>query len=297
MTRVDLALHGAAGRMGRAVLALLTSSGTGLAARGVGGAAELCLVAALERRGHPGLGEDVGELVRAPRLLGVRLEDSLESALGQAARPVRLVVDFSGASEFERLCEGCQEHGLGLVSGTTGLDAAGLAAADRLAESAPVLLAPNFSLGINALLHLADRASRMLGTEFDAEIVEMHHRRKVDAPSGTAVSLADVVARAHGLEPATDIVHGRSGEPGPRPSNQLGVLALRGGDVVGEHTLLLAGSGERLELTHRAHDRAIFARGALRASAWLASQPPGRYCMADVLGVAADGGSSAWHEP
>jgi 4-hydroxy-tetrahydrodipicolinate reductase len=140
---------------------------------------------------------------------------------------------------------------------------------------------------VTVLLHLAALAAALLGAGWDAESVEMHHRKKVDAPSGTAVRLAEVVARARGLDPGRAVVHGRSGQVGARTDAEIGVLALRGGDVVGEHTLVLAGASERLELVHRAHDRGLFARGALRAARWVSAAPPGVYDMTDVLGLRA----------
>jgi 4-hydroxy-tetrahydrodipicolinate reductase len=172
------------------------------------------------------------------------------------------------------------------VIGTTGLDERAEAAIDALAARAPVVVAPNMSPGVTLFFHLAARAAELLGPDYDAEIVEMHHRRKVDAPSGTAVRLGEVVARAKGFDPERAVVHGRSGQVGARPREEVGVMTLRGGDVIGDHTLVLAGEGERLELTHRASSRDIFARGAVRAARWVVGQPPGRYDMADVMGIA-----------
>jgi 4-hydroxy-tetrahydrodipicolinate reductase len=172
-----------------------------------------------------------------------------------------------------------------MVIGTTGLDAATRAALERAAERVPVVYAPNYSQGINALYFLAGRAAELLGPSFDAEIVEMHHRYKMDAPSGTAVRLAEVVATAKRLDAERAIRHGRSGQVGERPLEEVGVLALRGGDVVGEHTLYLVGDGERIELTHRATDRLIFARGAVRAAHWVVGRSAGLYDMIDVMGI------------
>jgi 4-hydroxy-tetrahydrodipicolinate reductase len=169
------------------------------------------------------------------------------------------------------------------VIGTTGLDADALAAIDAAGEHLPVLYAPNFSLGVNVLLGLAERAARALGTDFDIEIVEMHHKHKRDAPSGTALALASALSagRDRGLHNRLS----RAGDVGVREDHELGVLAVRGGDVAGEHTAYFLGPNERLELTHRASSRAIFARGALRAAAWIAGRSPGRYTMIDVLGL------------
>jgi 4-hydroxy-tetrahydrodipicolinate reductase len=150
---------------------------------------------------------------------------------------------------------------------------------------APVVATPNFSAGVHVLMDLAARAVRLLGPEYDIEVVEMHHKRKVDSPSGTALRLAEVVARARELDPARALVHGRSGQVGARRADEIGVMALRGGDVFGDHTLVLAGEGERLELTHRSNGRPIWARGAVRAAHWVVGKPAGRYDMTDVLGT------------
>ena len=197
---------------------------------------------------------------------------------------VEIVIDFSIASATEKLLPMCASQQIPLVIGTTGLDDSTRAAVARAAERLPVVFAPNYSQGINALYFLAARATELMGPAFDAEIVEIHHHHKVDAPSGTAVRLGEVVTEAKGLTPKA-VAHGRSGQVGARPSEEVGVMAVRGGDVVGEHTLYLIGEGERLELTHRATDRSIFARGAVRAAHWVSGRPAGLYDMADVMGI------------
>lgn len=268
MTR-RVALHGATGRMGRAIVEILAQGPT-----------ELELAVALAAPGDPALGRDAGE-VAGVGPLGVPI-GALEGALD-----ADVVIDFSAPAALAQLAERCRAAAIPLVSGTTGLGASQEAALDALAQIAPVVHAPNMSIGVNVLFHLAEQASRLLGEGFDAEIVEMHHRHKVDAPSGTAVRLAERVAKARGLDPKKAVVHGRSGQVGPRRDDEIGVMTLRGGGVVGEHTLVLAGAGERVELVHRAQDRSIFARGAVRAAAWIVGQPPGRYDMPDVLGISA----------
>ena len=170
--------------------------------------------------------------------------------------------------------------------GTTGLSEAQKNAVSELARTVPVVFAPNYSQGVTALFHLAGRATELMGAAFQPEITEIHHKHKVDAPSGTAVKLAEVVAQAKGLPLGEAGVYGREGNVGPRGDDELGVFALRGGDVVGEHTLFLFGEGERIEITHRATDRTIFARGAVRAAHWVCQQAPGLYDMFDVMGVA-----------
>jgi len=267
MTR-RVALHGATGRMGRAIIEILAQE------------PGLSLAAALAAPGDPALGRDAGELAGVGPL-GVAV-GALEGAID-----ADVVIDFSAPDALAELAERCRLSKTPLVSGTTGLAAPHQAALDALARVAPVVHAPNMSVGVNVLFHLAELATRLLGEGFDAEIVEMHHRHKVDAPSGTAVRLAERVAKARGLDPAKAVVHGRSGQVGPRPDDEIGVMTLRGGGVVGEHTLVLAGAGERVELVHRAQDRSIFARGAVRAATWIVGRAPGRYDMPDVLGITA----------
>ena len=171
------------------------------------------------------------------------------------------------------------------VIGTTGLGADEQAAIDALAKVAPVVVAANFSVGVNVLLGLVERASRALGRTWDAEVVELHHHHKRDAPSGTALALGKSIAAGHDDDYDAVKRHGRDGDVGPRPLGEIGMSAVRGGDVVGEHTVYLFGEHERLELSHRATDRSIFAIGAVRAAVWVVGKPPGRYDMLDVLGL------------
>jgi 4-hydroxy-tetrahydrodipicolinate reductase len=195
------------------------------------------------------------------------------------------VVDFSVRAQLAPTAAFAAEHGLPVVIGTTGLDADDHAALDRAAASVPVVWAPNFAVGVNALFALVHEAARMLGDAFDVELVEAHHHRKVDAPSGTARRLAERVAAARGWDLDAVARYGRSGETGPRPPDELGIHVLRGGSVVGEHEARFLGAGETLILEHRATDRDIFVRGALRACRWASAvdRAPGRYDMADVL--------------
>jgi 4-hydroxy-tetrahydrodipicolinate reductase len=196
-----------------------------------------------------------------------------------------VVIDFSSASATGSLLESCRAAGKPIVIGTTGHDDAHRQAIEETAHEIGVVFAANFSVGVNALFWLTREAARILGPAFDLEVVEMHHRLKKDAPSGTARRLAEILAEARGLDYARDAVHGRQGLVGERGPQEIGVHAIRGGDVVGEHTVLFAGTGERLELTHRASSRETFAAGALRAAEWLIGQPPGLYDMEDVLGL------------
>jgi len=268
MTRVSV--HGAGGRMGRSIVKVVVED------KGA------TLVSAVERGGSPALGQDVGVLAGLQEPLGVLVTSSLEEALERA----EVVIDFSLPDASRSLFQACASRRVAAVVGTTGLDQAARSALDALCRVAPVVVAPNYSIGVNAFWALAAQAVRLLGPEFDIEVVEMHHRHKVDAPSGTAVRLTEVVAQARGLDPNVAVRSGRSGQVGARPDGEIGVHALRGGDVVGDHTLVLAGPGERIELTHRAHSREIFALGAVRAAHFVVGRAPGLYDMADVLGIA-----------
>ena len=241
---------------------------------------EATLVAAMDREDSDLVGQDMGVLIgRAPT--GVKVTSDVEHFLSN----VEVVIDFSIASATAKLLPICAGQHIPMVIGTTGLDRETRAALERAAERVPIVFAPNYSQGVNALYVLAARATELLGPTFAAAIIEIHHKRKVDSPSGTAVRLAEVVAAAKGLDPLRAVTHGRSGHVGARPLEEVGVMALRGGDVVGEHTLYLVGDGERIELTHRATDRSIFARGAVRAAHWIVGRPAGLYDMADVMGI------------
>ncbi len=196
-----------------------------------------------------------------------------------------VAIDFSVPSFTRELVRGCAELGKPLVMGTTGHNADQLACIRQAAARLPIVLAPNFSVGVNALFWLTGKAAEILGPGFDLEVVEMHHGLKQDAPSGTAKKLAEILADARQLNYTEAARHGREGLVGPRSQSEIGVHALRGGSVVGDHTVVLAGPGERLELTHRAASRETFALGAVRAAKWLHRQPPGLYDMMDVLGL------------
>ena len=193
-----------------------------------------------------------------------------------------VLIDFSQADAAESVCEAGLKTSTPLVIGTTGHTAEQREAIESAAKKVPIVFASNFSVGVNALFWLTEQAARVLGDGFDLEIVEMHHRLKKDAPSGTAKTLAEIVQRERKI---TQVRHGREGMLGERDPSEIGIHAIRGGDVVGEHTVIFAGSGERLELTHRAASRETFARGALRAAHWVKGKSPGLYDMRDVLGL------------
>lgn len=207
-------------------------------------------------------------------------------ALAPAFAAADAVIDFTTHGFTKELIAACLEHAKPVVIGTTGHTADELEAIHQAAESLPIVLAPNFSVGVNTLFWLARRAVGILGPGFDLEVVEMHHRHKTDAPSGTARRLAEILCEESGLDYQSDARHGRVGDTGARTRREVGVHALRGGDVVGDHTAVFAGEGERIELTHKASSRMTFATGAVRAAKWLArTGTPGLYDMEDVLGL------------
>jgi 4-hydroxy-tetrahydrodipicolinate reductase len=209
----------------------------------------------------------------------IDIGDDLEAAIPQC----EAVVDFTHADTTASLAKVCERAGKILVIGTTGQDAASRRSIEDSARTIPIVFAPNFSVGVNALFWLTKKAAFILGPDFDLEVLEMHHRLKKDAPSGTARRLAEILSEVRDLSYDQCVRHGRTGMIGERSANEIGVHALRGGDVVGDHTVVYAGIGERLELTHKASSRETFARGALRAVKWVRSRPAGLYDMQDVL--------------
>lgn len=195
------------------------------------------------------------------------------------------VIDFSHCSLTENIAKACAQAGKILVIGTTGHSDAQVAAIREAAKVIPIVFAPNFSVGVNTLFWLTRKAAEILGPEFDLEVVEMHHRLKKDAPSGTAKRLAEILADVRGLQYNRDVRHGREGLVGERTNAEIGMHSIRGGDVVGDHTVIYANVGERVELTHKASSRDTFARGSIRAAKWATTQPAGLYDMQDVLGL------------
>lgn len=217
---------------------------------------------------------------------GVIISASCErgDAIAPAARDTDVVVDFSHSDATETICAACVAEKKPLVIGTTGHSPDQCATMRRAATVVPIVLAPNFSVGVNALFFLARKTAELLEDGFDVEIIETHHRLKRDAPSGTAKRLGEIVTAARGWT-GGDVVHGREGMVGARPAQQIGMHSVRAGDVIGEHTVVFAGAGERLELTHKASSRETFAVGALRAARWIVHREPGLYTMEDVLGL------------
>jgi 4-hydroxy-tetrahydrodipicolinate reductase len=254
--------------MGRTILPLVAAS------------ADLRLSGGLAVAGDPALGRDAGELVGVDPC-SVIVTDDLARALEQA----QVAIDFTRPTASVAHARACRDRRCALVIGTTGHDAAERREIEAVARSIPVVFAPNMSIGVNLLLRLAELAARSLPPAYDAEIIEAHHRDKVDAPSGTALALGEAVARGRQTTLDTSAVYSRVGTTGPRVPGAIGFAVIRGGDIVGDHRLVLAGPGERIELTHVAHDRTGFARGALQAARWVAGRPPGLYGMQDVLGI------------
>ncbi len=216
----------------------------------------------------------------------VTAQIDIGDSLADAISSCNAVIDFTTHSFSSEVVKNCVEQKANLIMGTTGHTDAELAEINEAAKSIPIVFAPNFSIGVNTLFWLTRKTTEILGPEFDLEVVEMHHRHKTDSPSGTARRLAEILADVRDLSYADDTRHGRFGDVGARTTSEIGVHALRGGDVVGDHTVVYAGSGERVELTHKASSRETFARGAVRAAVWLAGQEPGLYDMQDVLGLA-----------
>jgi 4-hydroxy-tetrahydrodipicolinate reductase len=252
---------GALGRMGERVRAALADE------------PELVLAAALEAPGHPGLGSVLPG--------GVEVRADAKAALAGCD----VAIDFSLPASTLATLRAAADAEVAYVTGTTGLSPGELAELDALAERIPILHAPNFSLSVNVLAWLVREAAARLGDDFDAEIVELHHAAKRDAPSGTALRLAEAVAEGRGVELAPRLLLERAGEIGARPAGAIGIQTLRGGDNPGEHSVLFLGGGERLELVHRSSTRDHFARGAVRAAAWLAGREPGRYRVEELLGL------------
>lgn len=261
---VKIAIPGAAGRMGRMlVCAVAEQQG-------------MQLGAASEHPDSPMLGRDAGEIAGIEPL-GCKIERRL------APDDFAILIDFTRPEPALQHLELCQAAGKGIVIGTTGFDAAGKQRIRSAARDIPVVFAPNMSVGVNLCFKLLQTAARVLGDSVDIEIVEAHHRHKVDAPSGTALGMGEVIARELGRSLEECAVYGREGHTGERERQTIGFSTIRAGDIVGEHTVLFAADGERVEITHKASSRATFANGAVRAAGWLAGRAPGLYDMQDVL--------------
>jgi 4-hydroxy-tetrahydrodipicolinate reductase len=264
---MNVVIAGASGRMGRVLL------------EAVAAAPDMRLFAALERSGSPFIGRDAGELVGAPQLAAIH-EDLDESLAG-----AHVLIDFTRPEATLAHIEACRKHKVALVIGTTGFDEAGKATILAASRDIPIVFAPNMSVGVNLVFKLLDMAAKVLDEGYDIEIVEAHHRHKVDAPSGTALRMGEVIAKALGRDLKECAVYGREGVTGERQASTIGFATVRGGDIVGDHTALFATVGERVEISHKASSRMTFALGALRAARFLADKRSGLYDMQDVLGL------------
>lgn len=264
-------ITGAGGRMGRTLVEAIAASN-----------GKLKLTAALERDQSSLVGADAGE-VAGQGSNGIAISSNLESALND----VDVLIDFSVPDATTANLAACVEKGVAMVIGTTGFTDEQQALIDAAAHKIAICKASNFSTGVNLCFELLEMAARVMGEESDIEIVEAHHRHKIDAPSGTALSMGQVVAGALGRDLDEVAVYGREGQTGARDKNTIGFATVRAGDIVGDHTVMFAAEGERVEITHKASSRLSFARGAVRAASWLTEQPAGLYDMRDVLGFKA----------
>ncbi len=268
MASLRIAVAGATGRMGHMLIEAVLASG------------DCSLAGALDLPGSPALGQDAGAFLG--RVTGVAVTADLRQGLQGAD----VLIDFTRPEGTLAHLAVCRELGVRLVIGTTGFSATQKAEIGAAAATVPVVMAPNMSVGVNVMLRLLDQAARALAQGYDIEIIEAHHRHKIDAPSGTALAMGETVARALGRDLKACAVYGREGVTGERDPSTIGFATVRGGDIVGDHTVLFAGTGERIEITHRSGSRANYAAGSLRAARFLADKPPGLYGMDDVLGLA-----------
>ncbi len=271
---------GAGGRMGTAVVRALQQF------QGV------TLSAAIDKPASPRMGRDAGEVAGAGRL-GIPVSDEIAPFL----KPKSVIIDFTNTEAALGYARAAAKKRVPVVIGTTGFDAKQLSEIKSVARHTPVLLSANMSPGVNLLVSILGKVAKTLGDDYDVEIVEAHHRFKKDAPSGTALAMARAVAQALKRDLAVIGIHGRSGIVGERSRAEIALLSVRAGDIVGEHTVIFGGMGERLEFTHRAHSRDTFARGAIRAAQWLAKQKKGLYTMHDMLGLSDIGNRKVIHVP
>lgn len=263
---MNIAIAGASGRMGRTLIeAVLRTE-------------DVKLAAALEQKGNAHVGRDAGELAGSP--CGVKVTDDIAAGI----RGCDVLIDFTRPEGTLAHVAACGRLGVKMVIGTTGFSAGGRAGIAEAARAIAIAMAPNFSVGVNVMLRLIDVAARSLGSGYDVEIFEAHHRHKVDAPSGTALRMGEVVAQALGRDLRQSAIYGREGVTGERKDDTIGFATVRGGDMVGDHSVMFIGTGERLDVAHRATSRANYATGALRAARFVMDRQNGLYDMADVLG-------------
>jgi 4-hydroxy-tetrahydrodipicolinate reductase len=266
-TPLKIAVAGASGRMGRMLIEAIAA------------APDVTLSGALDVDGSPFINADAGAF--SGQLTGVVIQSDLDKGLAGAD----FLIDFTRPEGTLRHLAYCAAHGVKVIIGTTGFDDAGKAAIVAAAEQTAVLFAPNMSIGVNVTLKLLEMAAKHFAEGYDIEIIEAHHRHKVDAPSGTALKMGEVIADALGRDLKECAVYGREGVTGERDPSTIGFATVRGGDIVGDHTVLFAGTGERIEISHKSSSRVSYAQGALRAARFLADKPTGLYDMQDVLGL------------
>ena len=257
---------GAAGKMGARVIQIINETPS------------LKLFRAIERSDHAYVGKDIGEVIGLGKM-GVILESSLKKGGGD------VIINFSSPQASLESLGFAKEAGLAIVIGTTGLNSEQMNKVKELSKNVRCVLAPNMSVGVNVMFRIVQEVAKVLGPEYDVEILEAHHRLKKDSPSGTAVKLGELISSSIGRDFGKVGVYGRRGMVGERTKDEIGIQVIRAGDIVGEHTVLFGGVGERLEITHRAHSRDNFALGAVRAALWVVNQPNGLYDMQDVLGL------------
>ena len=267
MNGMKIAVVGACGRMGRMLIESVLKDG------------QATLASAIDQPGTPAIGKGAGELVGMP--CGVAVSSDVEAGIARAD----CLIDFTRPEGTLKHLEICRRHKVAIVIGTTGFDDAGKAAIVAAAREIPVVFSPNMSVGVNVVFKLLDTASRILSEGYDIEIVEAHHRHKIDAPSGTALGMGEVVARALGRDLKQCAVYGREGVTGERDPSTIGFATVRGGDIVGDHTVMYCGTGERVEISHKAGSRMPYAQGSLRAARFLAGRTSGLFDMQDVLGL------------
>ncbi|MCF6147432.1 MAG: 4-hydroxy-tetrahydrodipicolinate reductase [Candidatus Kuenenia sp.] len=260
---IKIAVNGACGRMGTRICALIFEDN------------EADLTAALDHPGHAQIGKDIG-LVAGFGETGIKITTTLETSAD-------VLIDFSSPESTVNIAEWCAKKNTAIVIGTTGLTPQQHEKLQEISEKIPCLISPNMSVGVNVMFSVAAQMAKMLGKDFDIEIIETHHRFKKDSPSGTALRLAEKICTATGLDKEKNVIYGRQGIVGERPSNQIGIHAVRSGDVIGDHTVVFGALGERLEITHKAHTRDTFARGAIHTAKIIAKKQPGMYTMSDVL--------------
>jgi 4-hydroxy-tetrahydrodipicolinate reductase len=265
---INAIVVGAAGRMGRMVINAIQNAG------------DITCTGAVEAAGHPSLGQDAG-VVAGLGELKVRIGDDLKAVIQKGD----VVIDFTAAEASLKNMEIAAELHKPMVVGSTGFSTQQLEKVKKLTTEFPCVFAPNMSVGVNLMFRIVEQVAKILGDDYDCEIIEAHHRMKKDAPSGTALRLGEVAARGLGRKWEEVGVYGRKGMIGERSRKEIGMQVIRAGDIVGEHTVLFGGIGERIEVTHRAHTRDTFARGAVRAAKWVVKQKPGLYDMGDVLGL------------